>query len=509
MTFVNSILTYSKKHFVLVVAYLYVLLFVYAAVSKVLDFETFTLQLAQSPLLSAYAGIISWLVPGVEILISIFLMIPRYRRVALYASFFLMVMFTTYIVIILNFSDFIPCSCGGVLEKLGWTEHLIFNIVFIVLAALAILFTKPRFTKRKLLALVILVVVGIGVVALLFAFSEKKMHRNNAFQRRYMPHPIENVGEFDLESDTYYIAGMDGSSIYLGDYRAPLYLTRFDLSLKKFEKSTITISNTELPYRRVRIVVRGPYFYLVDGTVPIIFRGRLEDKLATMYYDQAYFTQFVLTDSANLGLVTTSSETGNTILALVLKTDVKDSLIFNHRILTEQMDGVFDSDGSLLWNSNHRQFIYVYRYRNSFEVSDFNLSHLYSGKTIDTISQAIIDLEYYERKEQYRLGANTVVVNKASTTCGDYLFIESDRLGKYDDGDLRRTSSIIDVYNLREDSYEFSFYLYHEPNEALKEFRVFGDRLVAIIGETLQIYKLKPEYFNSGSNTTHTAQYQD
>src|SRR5690554_5689887 len=151
MTFVNSILTYSKKHFVLVVAYLYVLLFVYAAVSKVLDFETFTLQLAQSPLLSSYTVTIARLVPGVEILISIFLMIPRFRHFALYASYLLMVMFTTYIIIILNFSDFILCSCGGVLEKLGWGEHLIFNIVFVVLASLAILFTKPSFTKRKLL----------------------------------------------------------------------------------------------------------------------------------------------------------------------------------------------------------------------------------------------------------------------------------------------------------------------------------------------------------------------
>src|SRR5690606_8338155 len=102
------------------ICYLFVLLFVYAAVSKLLDFETFRVQLAQSPLLSAYAGIIAWLVPGVEILIALLLIIPRFRVVALYSSFLLMVMFTAYIYIILNYSDFVPCSCGGVLEKLSW-----------------------------------------------------------------------------------------------------------------------------------------------------------------------------------------------------------------------------------------------------------------------------------------------------------------------------------------------------------------------------------------------------
>lgn len=43
-----------------------------------------------------------------------------------------MTMFTAYIISILNFASYVPCSCGGVLEKLSWSEHLIFNAVFIV-----------------------------------------------------------------------------------------------------------------------------------------------------------------------------------------------------------------------------------------------------------------------------------------------------------------------------------------------------------------------------------------
>jgi hypothetical protein len=61
------------------------------------------------------------------------------RLMALYASFSIMVMFTTYIIAILNFSTYIPCSCGGVLEKLTWTEHLIFNICFVLLAYIGII----------------------------------------------------------------------------------------------------------------------------------------------------------------------------------------------------------------------------------------------------------------------------------------------------------------------------------------------------------------------------------
>jgi len=38
-----------------------------------------------------------------------------------------MTAFTVYIFLILNYSPFVPCSCGGVLEDLGWWEHLWFN----------------------------------------------------------------------------------------------------------------------------------------------------------------------------------------------------------------------------------------------------------------------------------------------------------------------------------------------------------------------------------------------
>lgn len=118
---------------------LYILLFVYAAVSKLLDFENFQVQLGQSPLLSTFASWVSWLVPIIELILALLLFFPKWRMIALFAAFSLMVMFTAYIYIILNYSSFVPCSCGGILEKLGWTEHLIFNVVFIILAAAGIL----------------------------------------------------------------------------------------------------------------------------------------------------------------------------------------------------------------------------------------------------------------------------------------------------------------------------------------------------------------------------------
>jgi uncharacterized membrane protein YphA (DoxX/SURF4 family) len=129
----------AKRVIVDLICYLYVLLFLYAATSKLLDYENSELQMSRSPIISDYAFFLVWFVPAIEILISILLIVPRTILLGLYLSAALMCAFTIYIIAILNFSKTIPCSCGGVLSSLTWSQHLIFNIVFIFLGFATIL----------------------------------------------------------------------------------------------------------------------------------------------------------------------------------------------------------------------------------------------------------------------------------------------------------------------------------------------------------------------------------
>ena len=131
----------------LTVASLFVLLFLYAAVSKIIDFQKFRIQLAQSPLLTVYAAWFAWFVPALEIGISIILLSNRWRLIGLYSSFSLMVMFTAYIIAIMQFSEYIPCSCGGILQHMRWKGHLIFNIVFTLLAVTGVLLSPSQINQ--------------------------------------------------------------------------------------------------------------------------------------------------------------------------------------------------------------------------------------------------------------------------------------------------------------------------------------------------------------------------
>jgi hypothetical protein len=121
-----------------IICILFIVLFVYAAVSKIIDVSKFKVQVGLSPLLTAFADWVVWGIPSIEILLALMLSSRRLRLIGLFGSFGLMVIFTTYIIAILEFSDFVPCSCGGILETLGWKEHLIFNLFFACLAVVGI-----------------------------------------------------------------------------------------------------------------------------------------------------------------------------------------------------------------------------------------------------------------------------------------------------------------------------------------------------------------------------------
>lgn len=135
-----------KKWTIEIICLLYILLFMYAAISKLIDYQKFTEQLKESPLLH-FAGIIAWLTPTSEILLSILLFIRRTRKTALFGSFLLMMVFTLYIIYILKYASDIPCSCGGILENMNWTQHLIFNIVFTLLALVALILHKKSSSR--------------------------------------------------------------------------------------------------------------------------------------------------------------------------------------------------------------------------------------------------------------------------------------------------------------------------------------------------------------------------
>jgi hypothetical protein len=111
-----------------------IFLYVYTAISKLLDTVAFKTVLAKSSLLNPFDDFLVWFIPVTEILISIMLFFPVLRKHGFILSTALMSAFSLYIGYMLLFIPHLPCSCGGVIQQLTWSQHLIFNLVFCFLS---------------------------------------------------------------------------------------------------------------------------------------------------------------------------------------------------------------------------------------------------------------------------------------------------------------------------------------------------------------------------------------
>lgn len=475
-----------KNNFIYITALLYILLFTYAAASKFLDFENFQIQLGQSPLLSAFAGFVSYGILVIELGLALLLLSPKYRLRGLYASLLLMVMFTNYIFIILNFSSFIPCSCGGILEKMGWTEHLIFNIVFVILAVIAILMKTN--TKVVYYAIVIILTTGVSSITTLFLLSEDIIQHRNNFVRRF-PDQVHKVYDTNLNFNSYYFAGTVNNKIYLGNYTAPLLLTEIDTALKTKKEIVIHLDNLKLPFRSLELKVHSNNFFVVDGTIPYLFKGKNGSwKAKSVPLNCKPFANPVILDSTTIAF-RTHKENGESVLGSH-NFSKKENTFLNPELLQKQIDGIFDCDGNLMYDSYTNKVVYLYRYRNQFIVTNSSLNLNFRGKTIDTISKAQIEIAYNKDKEEKKLSAPPITVNKSGIIHRGLLFVNSSLIGKYEDAKMWKQTSVIDVYDIKTNTYLTSFYVYNIDGKKLKRFYVLGNNFYALVGTHLVSYKL-------------------
>ncbi|KAF2334585.1 MauE/DoxX family redox-associated membrane protein [Flavobacterium nitrogenifigens] len=484
-----------------IISMLYVLLFVYAATSKLLDFQHFKIELGQSPLLSAFAEWVAVLVPAAEYITCLLLIIPRFRLRGLFLSYGLMVMFTVYIFIILHYTSFVPCSCGGVLEKLDWQSHMIFNLVFVCLAILAILLHKDKnlvniqsLKRRRLVKLFsVITISSISIVAVLFLLSENIVHYHNKLTRRFPQAPILEVISKDLKLNSFYFAGVYNKNVYLGNTTSPLVLTILNSELLQTKKTMIDLDHKELPFRGVSIMVEPPYFFVADGTVPCVFRGKIENWKAKLIHQKGeYFTTARAIDSNAIAVVAANRINGDNVLG-VIQLHKNGNTILNPAILQKQADGVFDTDGILVYNKELERIIYLYAYRNQFTIADNHLNIVWKGNTIDTITKAKLHIENDKSHNQRQFSKPPLFVNNNCASYNNLLFVHSAIPGRFEDDRMWKNSSIIDVYDLKKKSYALSFTISNLRGKKMRYMKVINDKMYVLIGSHIILYKLQPK----------------
>jgi len=138
----------KKDRIVDIISSLFIVLFLYTGINKLFNQSLFKFTLYKLHFLDHHQEWIAWFIPLVELLIAASLLIPLFkenhmlRKWGLMASFILMAIFTLYVGYMLKYVQDLPCSCGGIIQKLSWHQHLYFNALFSVFALLGMLLNR-------------------------------------------------------------------------------------------------------------------------------------------------------------------------------------------------------------------------------------------------------------------------------------------------------------------------------------------------------------------------------
>jgi len=478
---------------------LYILLFVYAAVSKLIDFENFTTQLGQSPLISIFADWIAIGVPVFELIIALLLCFPKYKPLGLHIGFGLMIMFTGYIYLILHYSPFVPCSCGGILEEMDWREHFIFNIVVAVLGGVGILIAYPY--KKSVLQLSLSAIAGLIIVVSGYAFSDAMMRKENPFIRRFTAVPFEASREVKLNNPHFYFAGFTQGKIYLGNNESPLHILSYDKDLSNREDFKIHLDRDDFPFRSLQIKVDSTSFYLWDGMVPVIFKGFITDWRAHIIYNgPEFFTKAQPIGNGKIALRTQKPPRGEHLMAVF---EPGKPIVRRNDFLEKQLDGIFDTEGTLQYSRELKQFVYTYYYRNQFLVADSLLNMLFRGNTIDTTTTADLKIVRIKKTGDTKLARPPVTVNKDTSLWSNLLFVNSGLRGRFETKEVWDQASIIDVYDIVKNEYLVSFYVYDTHQEKLDAFMATDQGLYTLFGNTIQFHQWSPTITNIFKKDDH------
>jgi hypothetical protein len=337
---------------------------------------------------------------------------------------------------------------------------------------------------------------SITIVFFLFLLSGQLKDKRNSFLRLFPPHPIIEGDTINIKYDTYYFAGGTPHTLYLANHKAPLHLLCVNTVTLDTQHVRLLVNGIyEHNYRTIKVMVDSPYYYVADGTVPILFKGTVTTWESSRYLkEQNYFRDITPITQSAFAVKSLSGLTSENILGKL--TTWQPYHYFRDDILKKQLDGVFCTDGMMHLNEDLNLLLFIYYYRNQFLVMDTTLNLLYQGSTIDTISHAKIKTASLEKENIRTLASPQYIVNKGSETAGNWLFVNSNLLAKNEHPKAFNKADVIDLYDLQGGDYQFSFYIHaYQGRKKMNEFIVLGDNLIVRYGSIIQLHRLRSKYF--------------
>ena len=135
----------GKFHFEQLPVFLLILVWTYTGLEKIIRFEASRKAFHNQTFPVELAELLSYSIPALELLLAVLLLFSVTRWWGYLGSILLLTVFITYVGLIwVGAFPRVPCNCAGIIESLGWSEHLVLNLIFLILACQGLYFRSNK-----------------------------------------------------------------------------------------------------------------------------------------------------------------------------------------------------------------------------------------------------------------------------------------------------------------------------------------------------------------------------
>lgn len=327
----------------------------------------------------------------------------------------------------------------------------------------------------------------------LFIFTQKSIFKKNGFVRVSNGKSLSPIRYITLPYNSYYLSGLTNNHAYLSNFTNPSNLIITNYSFEDTQHLSINISpKYKIAWKATNVIVDSPDLYITEMITPSILSGNVDTLITKDYFTFDKHDYLEAMPIAKNLFVLRVYDTAEKQAILEIKY-FYPGLTYKakrKKVLEKQIDGKFCTDGMLLYTPQLGYLVYLYYYRNQFICLDSNLNIIYKGNTIDTISRAQIKVDSVYSEQIVTFSKPALMVNRKSCVFNDKLYVNSDLIADNEDKKLFQNNDIIDIYDLNNGKYKYTFYLPRYKGKRIRDFKVLNNKLLAIYDEHLLLYKI-------------------
>ncbi|HVX01221.1 MAG TPA: hypothetical protein VHA52_12425 [Candidatus Babeliaceae bacterium] len=345
--------------------------------------------------------------------------------------------------------------------------------------------------KRKTLiwmfAIIALTVLGITS----WSYVSLRNNAANGFTRNVKDHLLTSLFQAHQSRVLTGISGFTDNHYYFSTNDPQvIFISKSDLS--DTQSYTIRYDPDKRISESFNVWVDSPEIKIYAGNIPCVLSASLKNKAVKLdTLDGTIFNKIIPCSDKTYIMKRHDSALRDFQFR---KTDLAgNDLVSEHGVSVIQHDDGISTDGTLLFDKTGSRVIYLYKLFNQFVCMDTDLMLRYTARTIDTVNYHAVPIGTYNKNGMVirTFSRAPKLVNLKACISNNNLFVCSGIKADNETTGNFRDNAVIDIYDLNNGAYRYSFYIPKGTNKRLTSFKVIGDRVLAVFdkGKNIVVYQ--------------------